>query len=107
LASPNRCLGPSRTSWPAQLQCSDATAHAYTCRFHVEYQRGLFLPEGGTCNLDKLARDAKADELFLNLMQRFADQGRNISDKPNSPNYAPNALADDPEAKRQHIRRAT
>jgi RecA-family ATPase len=72
----------------------------------LRYQRGLFLPEGGTSNLDKLAREAKADELFLNLMLRFADQGRNISDKPNSPNYAPNALADDPEAKKQGIRRA-
>jgi RecA-family ATPase len=72
----------------------------------LRYQRGLFLPEGGTSNIDKLARDSKADELFLNLMQRFADQGRNISDKPNSPNYAPNALADDPEAKKQGMRRA-
>jgi RecA-family ATPase len=72
----------------------------------LRYQRGLFLPEGGTSNLDKLAREAKADELFLNLTQRFAGQGRNISDKQNSPNYAPNALAEDPEAKKHSIRRA-
>jgi hypothetical protein len=50
--------------------------------------------------------EAKADELFLNLTQRFADQGRNISDKQNSPNYAPNALAEDTDAKKHGIRRA-
>jgi RecA-family ATPase len=72
----------------------------------LRYQRGLFLPEAGMSNLDKIAREAKADELFLDLLRRFAGQGRNASDKPNSPNYAPNALADDPEAKKQGIRRA-
>jgi hypothetical protein len=44
--------------------------------------------------------------LFLNLMQRFADQGRNISDKPNSPNFAPTAFAEDGEAKKQGLRKA-
>jgi RecA-family ATPase len=72
----------------------------------LRYQRGLFLPENGISSLDKLAREAKADELFLEMLRRFAGQGRNASDKPNSPNYAPNALADDPEAKKQGIRRA-
>jgi RecA-family ATPase len=72
----------------------------------LRYQRGLFLPEGGIANLDKLARQAKAEQLFVGLIRGFAGQGRNVSDKPNSPNYAPSAFADDNEAKRQGIRRA-
>ena len=48
----------------------------------LRYQRGLFLPEAGIGSLEKLAREAKADELFLDLLRRFADQGRNVSDKP-------------------------
>jgi RecA-family ATPase len=72
----------------------------------LRYQQGLFLPEGGASSLDKLAREARADQLFIDLLLRFAEQGRNISDKPNSPNYAPNALADDNQAKQHGIRRA-
>jgi hypothetical protein len=30
----------------------------------LRYKDGLFLPEPGIANLDKLAREAKADELF-------------------------------------------
>jgi RecA-family ATPase len=72
----------------------------------LRYQRGLFLPEGGAASLDKMAREAMADDLFLNLLQRFAGQGRNVSDKRNSPNYAPTAFADDADAKGLNIRKA-
>jgi RecA-family ATPase len=72
----------------------------------LRYQHGLFLPEAGVGSLEKLARETAADQLFLDLMQRFAGQGRNISDKPNAPTYAPNALAEDAEAKRLGLRRA-
>jgi RecA-family ATPase len=36
----------------------------------LRYRDGLFLPEGGISGLDKLAREAKADELFLGLLKR-------------------------------------
>jgi RecA-family ATPase len=72
----------------------------------LRYQRGLFLPEGGVSDLDKLAREAAADGLFLDLLRRFADQGRNVSDKQNSPNFAPAAFVDDPETKRLGLRKA-
>jgi RecA-family ATPase len=71
----------------------------------LRYQRGLFLPEGGISNLDKLARESKADELFLDLLRRFAGQGRNVSDKPTAPNYAPTAFADDPAVKAIRVRK--
>jgi len=72
----------------------------------LRYQRGLFLPEGGTSSLDKMAREQKADELFVELLRRFAGQGRNVSHKPNAPNYAPTAFAEDTEAKKQGLRKA-
>jgi RecA-family ATPase len=72
----------------------------------LRYQQGLFLPEGGSSSLDKLARDATADELFLDLLRRFAAQGRNVSDKPTAPNYAPTAFADDADAKKLSLRKA-
>jgi RecA-family ATPase len=72
----------------------------------LRYQHGLFLPEHGTSGLEKLAREAKADEIFLDLLKRFAGQGRNVSDKPNSNNYAPAVFASETEAKNLRLRRA-
>src|SRR5262245_4333362 len=50
----------------------------------LRYRNGLFLPEGGLCSLDKLAREQKAEEIFLALLARFNAEGRNVSDKPTS-----------------------
>jgi RecA-family ATPase len=72
----------------------------------LRYQRGLFLPEGGVSNLDKFSREAKADDLFLELLRRFADQGRNVSHKKNAPTYAPSLFAKEDEAKKQRIKKA-
>jgi RecA-family ATPase len=71
----------------------------------LRYQHGLFLPEAGTSSLDKLARDATAQEMFLELLRRFSDQGRNLGDKPNAPNYAPTAFSREDEARDQNIRK--
>ena len=55
----------------------------------LRYQHGLFLPEAGLSRLDKLAREQKAEETFLALLARYDREGRNASDKPTSPTYAP------------------
>jgi RecA-family ATPase len=55
----------------------------------LRYQGGLFLPEGGLSSLDKLARKQKAEETFLALLARYDREGRNVSDKLNSPTYGP------------------
>jgi RecA-family ATPase len=67
----------------------------------LRYRNGLFLPEGGTSSLEKLARETTAAETFLALLKRFAHQGRNASDTATSPTYAPTAFAKEPEAKKQ------
>jgi RecA-family ATPase len=71
----------------------------------LRYQRGLFLPEHGISNLDKIAQETKAEELFLSLMQRLASQGRNVSHKPTAPNYAPTVFAKETDAKQSGIRK--
>jgi hypothetical protein len=42
----------------------------------LRYQRGLFLPERGVSNLDKLAREA-VDDIFLHGLGQIIQQGRN------------------------------
>jgi RecA-family ATPase len=72
----------------------------------LRYQRGLFLPEGGISSLDKLAREARAEELFLEQLRRFSAQGRNTSDKTSAHNYAPTAFAQEADVKKHGIKKA-
>jgi RecA-family ATPase len=62
----------------------------------LRWRNGLFLPEsgsGGATDLEKLAENTKADTAFLDLLDRFTAQGRNVGAAPNSPNYAPTMFA--------------
>jgi RecA-family ATPase len=72
----------------------------------LRYRNGLFLAVPGMSDLDKVAREAKADNLFLDLLRRFASQGRNVSEKSSANNYAPTAFADEADAKKLEIRKA-
>src|SRR5262249_6644656 len=45
----------------------------------LRYQNGLFLPVPGMSTLEAAAAEQVADELFLRLLARFVDQGRNLS----------------------------
>jgi RecA-family ATPase len=65
----------------------------------LRYQRGLFLPVGGTSTLEKLAAEQNADNLFLELLDAFVQQGRNVSHYKNVNNYAPIMFAKDPKTK--------
>ena len=71
----------------------------------LRYQRGLFLPEAGVSDLDKLAREARVDEAFLSLLQQLAEQGRNVSHQSKANAYAPREFADEAAAKKQGIRK--
>ena len=65
----------------------------------LRYQRGLFLPEGGLSSLDGLARQQKADEIFLALLARYGNEGRNVSEKETANNFAPSHFRKEKEAK--------
>jgi RecA-family ATPase len=63
----------------------------------LRYQNGLFLPVT-TNSLDRRAKEDKADEIFLELLDRFTKSNRSISDKK-SRSYAPAMFAREAEAK--------
>jgi RecA-family ATPase len=71
----------------------------------LRYQRGLFLPVAGMGTLDKLAAEQAADQLFLELLDKFSSQGRNVSHLKTSNSYAPTMFASDPKAKAPGIKK--
>jgi RecA-family ATPase len=72
----------------------------------LRYRDGLFLPEGKMSGLEKVAHEAKAEEIFLELLKRFASEGRNVSHHATSKGYAPTAFAKETEAKASQLRKA-
>ena len=71
-----------------------ATAESVTLR----WRDGVFVPEAKPGSLEKIATEAKADDTFLTLLDRFTRQGRNVSATKTSPTFAPAAFAGEPEA---------
>ena len=71
----------------------------------LRYQGGLFLPVGGSNPLDKIAAEQRSDEVFLQLLAQFAQQGRNVSQSPTANSYAPTAFAKEEAAKAKGIRK--
>jgi RecA-family ATPase len=64
----------------------------------LRWREGVYVVEPGTGTLERLAAEAEVDHLFIKLLRRFADQGRNVSDKTGT-SYAPSHFAKQPEAK--------
>jgi RecA-family ATPase len=71
----------------------------------LRYQRGLFLPERAMSPLDKLAREQKAEEIFLKLLARYSREGRNVSDKLTAPNFAPTEFAKEHDATNHKLKK--
>jgi len=71
----------------------------------LRWNDGLFLPVGGASNLEKVAAEQGTEELFLELLDRYQEEGRNVSHKKNANDYAPKTFAADPKAKASHIRK--
>jgi hypothetical protein len=57
----------------------------------------MFLPRARLSTIDQASRDAKAEDLFLTLLHRFANEGRAVGHKK-GPSYAPAVFAAAPEA---------
>ena len=66
----------------------------------LRWRNGLFLPEPGLSSLDKIARESKAEEIFVDLLKRLSVEGRNISHHANSNTYGPAIFAKEAEAKK-------
>jgi RecA-family ATPase len=67
----------------------------------LRYQHGLFLPEEGMI-FDQAVRAAKAEEVFVELLLRFAKENRHVSDK-RSAIYAPVLFAREDAARKAAI----
>ncbi|MHA6721521.1 phage NrS-1 polymerase family protein [Sphingomonas sp. RS2018] len=64
-------------------------------QIRLEWQSGVLVETSRTSNepAHRVAAENAADELFMELLAEFAAQGRNVSQKPKSTNYAPKAFA--------------
>lgn len=72
---------------------------------NLRWKNGLFLPVAGTSNLEKLAAEKHADDLFVVLLDRFNEQGRNTCDKPSAQTFAPTLFAKEPQAKELKVKK--
>lgn len=64
---------------------------------HVKWQTGVFVPEATEDGLDKLAAGAKAQRVFMKLLDIFTAQGRRVNHAGGS-TYAPKLFAAHPDA---------
>jgi RecA-family ATPase len=71
----------------------------------LRWQNGVYVPVAGIGSLDKMAKEQTANRLFLALLDRFNDQGRNVSEKAASKNYAATVFGKEAEAKKYGIRK--
>jgi RecA-family ATPase len=69
------------------------------------WERGVYVPVTGIGSLDKLAAEARAERVFLTLLDRFNRQGQNVNDKPTARNFAPTMFCQEAEAKKDGIRK--
>jgi RecA-family ATPase len=74
-------------------------------RVVLKYRDGMFLPVPGMASLDRLAQQAKAQDVFITLLQRFSPENRNVSANPGR-GYAPAVFAGEDEAKKAHLKKA-
>jgi RecA-family ATPase len=63
----------------------------------LRWENGVYKPVAGIGSLDKLVAAQHVDAIFLQLLQRFEVEGRDVSAKP-SPLYAPKLFALEREA---------
>jgi len=64
----------------------------------LKWKAGRFVVDGPVAGFDKIATDAQAERIFLELVERFKREGRDVSPSP-SVTYAPKVFAEHPDAK--------
>jgi len=69
----------------------------------LRWKDGLFLPVSAPGSLERMAREQKVDDLFLKLLDRWTEQGRNLSEKRTANTYAPSRFAGEPDAKTDRV----
>jgi RecA-family ATPase len=74
-------------------------------RILVRWKNGVFIPEPSVGSLEKAAAEARADNVFLDILGRFNREGRNASDTK-GPTHAPPLFSQEPEAKAANLKKA-
>jgi RecA-family ATPase len=69
----------------------------------LRWSNGLFLPVAGMSSFERAAAERNAEDLFLNLLDEFNQQGRNTCAKPTAPTYAPTLFAKERKARKARI----
>ena len=95
-------MAPSRTKTCARSNARNRITARRAARSTIEWKKGLFVPVQGATGLDKMAADAKADDVFVSILKRLTAQGRPCSPNP-GPTYAPAVFAQEPAAKEIRI----
>jgi RecA-family ATPase len=63
----------------------------------LTWKRGVFVPDGPSTGLDRMAATAKAERVFLKLLDEFTAQGREVNHLGAS-TYAPKKFAEHPKS---------
>jgi RecA-family ATPase len=71
----------------------------------LRYKNGLFLPETGTSNLEKLARESVVDEILITVGKSLESRGDWLSASRQSHAYAPRIIVQQQEAKARRIKK--
>jgi RecA-family ATPase len=65
-------------------------------KIDLEWNDGLFVPVDAPAGLDRMAAEAKAEDVFLAILKHFNITGRNAGIRPGT-SYAPALFADQPD----------
>jgi RecA-family ATPase len=71
----------------------------------LRYKDGLFLPVNGATDPERLAREARADGCFVNLLRRINARGDIASHIKKSIYFAPSVMVDEPEPRQLGFRK--
>ncbi|MET3988735.1 RecA-family ATPase [Bradyrhizobium sp. S3.9.2] len=87
------------------LEFMKSNYSALSERVELQWSNGLYVPVRAPSAPEQAARNAAADALFLQLLDRFTAKGENVSPKQTANNYAPSVFAKMAEAKKAHFGR--
>jgi RecA-family ATPase len=71
----------------------------------LEWYKGIYRPVAQLGKAERATADTAADGVFLGLLERFNEQGNNVSHKPTARNYAPMMFAKEISAKASGLKK--
>ncbi len=87
------------------LEFMKSNYSALSERVELQWSNGLYVPVRIPSAPEQAANRAKADAVFLSLLEKFTRKGENVSPKSKANNYGPTLFAKTAEAKSAHLTR--